>query len=261
MTNPAADADYPIIGWQNLVTASNVAATSATPGYPASNLANSSTANYWLADDSNSPPSTIQYLTVSGLSSTFNYMGIARHNLSSSHSTVSVEVYNGGSWVAVTTPSVPLSDEPLFFYFLTQSYTQARLKIVPGNAEASVAVLYLGLALVVQRRIYADHVALPHARVVSGPPVYSEGGSYLGRIVVSEMRQTKISFKNLDPAWSRSNFVPFLAAAVDRPFFFSWRPKSYPAEVGFAALTNDPMLVPESPANFMSVELDVKGVI
>lgn len=260
MTNPAADMDYPIIAWRNFVTATNVAATSAAVGFPASNLANPSTANYWHADDPASPPSTIQYLTVSGLTSAFNYLGVARHNFHSSGSTISVEVFNGATWVPVTFAAVPASDDPLLFTFPSQSYAQARLKIAPGSIEALVAVLYVGLSLTVQRRVYVDHVALPHGRVVSGPPVFAEGGQYLGRVVVSETRQTRIVMKNLEPAWVRANLVPFLASAVDRPFFFSWRPQTYPLEIGFVALANNPTPVPESPANFMSVELEVRGI-
>lgn len=252
--------DYPIIGWRNAVTSANVAATSAALGYPASNLANPSTANYWLADDANSPPSTTQYLTVSDLSSAFDYVGIARHNFGTAGSRVTIQVYNGSTWVDVTVGIIPSSDDPLFFKFAQQNYTQVRVKIEAGSIEASAAVLYVGLSLVMQRRLYVDHVPLPYARVVGSPPVFSIGGSYLGRIITNQKRQSVAKFKLLDPTWVRQNMTAFFASAVDSPFFFSWRPQSYPLEVGFATLANDPMPAPEAPSNLISVELQLVGV-
>jgi hypothetical protein len=69
-----------------------------------------------------------------------------------------------------------------------------------------------------------------------------------------------VSLTNLKPDWYRANFDPFVVAAQDSPFFFGWRPYSYPNEVGFAWLTNDP-----SPSNMMSngmmqVSLELNGV-
>lgn len=257
--------DYPIIGWDNVVTSSNVAATSSASGYPVTNLANPSTANYWLADDSNSPPNTTQYLTVSGITDPFDYVGIARHNFGTAGCRVTVQVYDDESspaaWVDVTLGVIPTDDAPLFFKFTEQNYSQVRVKIEAGTAEALAAVLYVGLSMTMQRRIYIDHVPLPYGRVVVGPPAFSVGGTYLGRIVTGQRRQSSAKFSLLDPSWFRENMKPFLENAVDHPFFFSWRPNSYPSEVGFAAIVNDPMPMPQAPSNLISVELQLAGVM
>lgn len=249
-------ADYPLIGWHNLVLVGNVAATSEASGYPASNLVNPTTHLDWRATST-----ADQYLTVSGLDETFNYVGLAKHNLGSTAAAVSVETWNGSSWDEVLSPSVPPDDAPLMLKFSTQSATQARVLIQDGSEAPRVAVLYLGFVLTAERRIYAGHTPITYGRKTEGPAGYSEGGNYLGRIITRETRTTIARLSLISPVWYRQYFVEFLAAAKDRPFFFAWRPASYPLETGYAWLANDPVPVNEAPSNLIAIELQLTGII
>lgn len=256
--------DYPVICWQNLVTRSNIAATSAATYHPATDLANPATHLFWRGDDPNSPPSTTQYLTVSGLSQSFDYLAVASHNFGSTGCALSIEVYDEtvspATWTKISGPLSPDDDAPIVFLFLSRSETQARLKIEVGTAEPQCAVLYLGPRLTMQRRIYADHSPLPYARMITSAAGVSESGSYLGRVITRQTKQTTAAFKYLTPDWVRANLEPFLDQATENPFFFCWRPDSYPSEVGYAWLTNDPHAVPEGPSNMLTVELEMGGV-
>lgn len=247
--------DYPFIGWRNLVASNNISATSEEAGYPASNLANPATFSEWRATST-----AEQYLTVTALSDSFDYIGIAKHNLSSAGCPVSVEVWNGSSWDEIVVPQVPPDDEALVFLFGLQSASQARLRMQTGGEAARAATLYLGQSLTAQRRLYGDHSPLFYGRETQGPAPYSEGGAYLGRIITRTERMGTAKFKLLRPDWYRDNFEPFLESARALPFFLAWRPQSYPGEVTFTWLTNNPKPVNAPPSHLIDVELKLSAL-
>jgi hypothetical protein len=94
-------------------------------------------------------------------------------------------------------------------------------------------------------------------RIVNGR---SESGDYLGRIVLSDALATQVDLQNMTPAWFRDNMLPFLEAAVSVPFFFAWRFNTYPGEVGYVWLTDDPKPVNQRPNGMMQVQLSMEGV-
>ncbi|HEY0220024.1 MAG TPA: hypothetical protein VGC26_09720, partial [Afipia sp.] len=72
--------------------------------------------------------------------------------------------------------------------------------------------------------------------------------------------ETSVPLSLITPAWYRANMDPFLAAAKETPFFFAWRPNTYPREVGFCWLTDDPMPVPVDTGNLIGFSLNLSGV-
>src|SRR5262245_37756301 len=90
-------ADHPIVGWHNVVTATNIAATYQDPDFPAVNLATASTYEEWRSDGAGE-----QFLTVTtGYVDEVDYLGIARHNFGSGQVAISIEGFIGGVWTAL----------------------------------------------------------------------------------------------------------------------------------------------------------------
>jgi hypothetical protein len=54
---------------------------------------------------------------------------------------------------------------------------------------------------------------------------------------------------------------PFLLAAQETPFFFAWRPTTYPTECGYCWLISDPTPSNSQANGMMAVSLDLEGVI
>lgn len=247
-------ADNPLICWQQLVTVSSIAATSEESGYPATNLANPATHLGWRATST-----ALQDLTVSSLSMPISYIAIAKHNLGSAQCPVQVDVADP-TYRTVAGPVLLPDDTPAIFVFPEATPTDARLRIDTGSEAPRVSVLYCGNALQVERRIYANHTPLKYAREIDVMSGLSESGNFLGRIVTRERRAAPVKFSLIDPDWYRENFDPFLISAKESPFFFAWRPATYPREAGFAWLTNDPKPVPEPPSNLVGIELQLAGI-
>jgi hypothetical protein len=160
-----------------------------------------------------------------------------------------------------TSTRVPPDDGPIVFRF--PAITTARLQLVmeQGDAAPQVAVMYAGTLLEMERSI---DIAVTHtpinmgrqSRVASGK---AENGKFIGRIVLGEWNAGSIDFKWFTPTWYRANFDPFLAAAVESPFFIAWNPIEYPLEVGYVALTNDAKPEVDTVTKRVHVKLDFQG--
>lgn len=255
------NADNPVIGWDNLVTINNIAATSAVVNFPASNLANpvTSTDQEWRATST-----ADQYLTVTtGRVDPIDYVALGRHNLGSTLATVSVEgqAIEGGSWVEIVQEQILPDDSPSPFRFAPQSLFAVRIKIQPVATAPKAAVMYVGALLVMERGLWVGHTPLKYAVQVNAIDGLAESGDNLGSIVIGEWRDSPARFRGLSPTFFRTKMWPFLNVATRqrRPFFIVPRPCAYPLESGFAHLTNNPVPVPTAP-NQYEIELQMRGI-
>lgn len=249
----------PLFLYESVIPAGGVIADTEDDDYPASNLLNVLTFAdaEWRAADT-----TAQYLTftLDGVDP-IDSLGIARHNFGSAAIAVTIEAYIGGVWTALLPERMPADDGPLLFYFESQSIAQIRIGLGSGDEPARAAVVYIGAALVGQRRLYVGHSPLKMARTTDVVSGMSEASDFLGRVVLGEFTGTAVDFKNLTPDWYRKSFDPFIVAAKTTPFFFAWRPQDYPDEVGFCWLTNNPKPVNQRNNGMMSVQLQVNGIV
>jgi len=249
----------PCIGWRNLVSLATLTTTTEDTDWPARNLIDPSTFDRWqgtsmVADE---------YLaTVVDGGGEVDYLAVARHNFASAGITVSVEAKttSGGAWSEVVSPAMLADDGPAMFRFALANYYAVRLRLQPGSEVPRCAVMYVGRLLIMQRRVYVGHTPIDMGRRTRVYNGRSEAGHFLGRVILQESVETSIAFQNLTASWYRTNMEPFLASAMQRPFFVAWRPQSYPREVGYAWLTGDARPSNQRPNGMMQVSLSMEGV-
>jgi hypothetical protein len=164
-------------------------------------------------------------------------------------------------WVEIVQETLLGDDTPALFRFTPQPLAAVRMRLGAGLAIPRAAVFYAGKLTVLQRRIYVGHTPLPYGRATNITNGRSESGNFMGRIVTGSRTQTSVHLANLTPAWYRTELEPFLQAAQEAPFFFAWRPSSYPREVGYAWLTNDPQPSNQRSNGMMQVELQMAGIV
>jgi hypothetical protein len=245
--------DHPVIGWQNVVAVDTIVATSAATGYPVTNLANPATHLRWRATTA-----VLQYLTVTtGSADDFDYVGIARHNLSSENIAVSIEADAGAGFVELTAPTILPNDGPALFRFTAAPYTAIRAKLAAGDDVAEIATLFVGKLLVLPRRLYQGFTPLSYGRAGKEINAMAESGDDLGTITTQRHVESKMPLTLIDPTYQRTYIEPFLAARP--PFFLAWRPATYPNEVGYGRLTNWPQPTPQSPHSLLSYSLEMRG--
>jgi hypothetical protein len=256
----------PIFGLNNLVTIGNIAATSEAAGFPVGNLANPETYLRWRSAPG-SPP-VDQYVTVTFTAlAEVDYVAVAVHNFGSGQVPVSVEAATAlvGSppapnWAEVVQDTIPANDDPIIFRFTPGTKVAVRLRMQPGQAAPFAAVLYVGKLLVAERGTHAAHVPINFGRTTRVTNGRSENGQHLGRIVLSEARQTTFALNRLRSDWYRQIFDPFLSAVQETPFFFAWRPQAFPNDVGYCTVRNDPVPSVDFDTGTIALELQLSGV-
>lgn len=144
--------------------------------------------------------------------------------------------------------------------FLFQPVGQRYWRIRFVNGAPKVSVIYIGLALTMQRSIYAGHTPITLSRQTEYSNNMSEGGQYLGRSIIRNGVTTGAAYQHLTADWYRANFDPFVKAARERPFFFAWRPDAYPEEVGFVWTSADIRPQNTGPRDFMAVSFNMTGI-
>lgn len=252
----------PLIGYRTISTVASITASSETSEGPAVNLANPATHLYWQASDE-----TDQTIEISNPDlSEIDYVGIARHNGRSAFSTIWIEGYTDVDgeeepiWEVLIDEHIPGTGCPLIYRFEKAIYQGIRIHFDNNTVAPRAAVIFCGELLIMQRRLFVGHSPLPLNRQTAILTGVSESGNYLGRVVTNETRQSVASFQNITQGWYRQNIEPFAEVAMDRPFFWAWRPQDYPLEVGFAWLTQDIQPSNQLPNGMMQFELHIRGI-
>jgi hypothetical protein len=257
------NANNPIIGYHNLVTPTNVTATSEDMEYPAVNVANPSTNLRWLGVQ-DSPPDDIYLRFDINTNEQIDYVGIARHNLSSASIPVSIEgltvADSPEDWNELVQDVILPNDGPAIFRFTPQALSAIRIRMQPGNEAPTIAVVYVGKLLVLPRRIYVGHTPMQYNRQATVVNGRSESGNFLGRIVLNETLSLNVEMSNIDPDFYREEIDPFFVAAVEAPFFWGWRPGDYPYESGFAWMTADSKMSNQRPNGFVQISFQAEGI-
>jgi hypothetical protein len=258
----ANNANNPVIGYRSFFNAAGVVADSEQTFYPASNLANPATdpTQSWKSDSL--AEQKIDF-TISELEEV-NYVGIARHNLGSGEISIQIEshdVNDPGNYDELIPVTLLANDDVALFRFPDTATDNIRINLDPqSDAKPSIAVAFVGKLLVMQRGIYVGHTPITLGRRHEINSGRNSRGDFLGRIVTSKSRSTVAAVRNLKPDWYRSEFDPFAKQAVESPFFFAWRPQSYPAEVGYCWLSDDPRPSNSLPNGMMQVEIPIEGI-
>lgn len=246
------------IGYQNLITRSNISADYAEAENPVANAANTLTNLFWR-----STSAAAQYITVAaGLNSGIDYVGFANHNLGSAGIAYQVQGSNDGStWEDIGDEIIPDSDSPHVQIFPLTVFTLYRVKLTPSGAIVPrIAVIFIGKMLVLQRRTYVGHTPITMGRDTTFTTNRSENGHFLGRAIRRESLSSSINLQNLTPEWYRSYMDPFAEAAKLTPFFWAWRPVDYPLEVGYC-WTTDAITPKNQRANgMMEVSFKITGI-
>jgi hypothetical protein len=248
----------PLIGYHNLVTVSNISSDEAASQQPVTQLANPSTYNPWAGQTTSQQAVTLSLNAAASV----DYFGIARHNFGSAAISYTIQYSDdSAAWLNADAETVPDDDGVILHHFISASHQYWRLLMEAGTEPPSIAALYIGQILQLPRRIYVGHTPADYGRKLTLSTGRSESGQFLGRVVRKRVYKTSIDIQNLDPAWYRTNFEPFVEVAEENPFFWGWRPQDYDEEAAFVWSTSDIVPVNQRSNGMMEVKFPVEGLI
>jgi hypothetical protein len=257
------------IGWKNYIT--DVTASSQATGFPASSLLNSLTYEFWKPV---SLPATLDIDL--GSSKTCDYLGLGAHELGGCE----IKLYyslSGATYVQVSVATLQDNTDVMLLFtpqaarywrveigmaepVFVSDFVTGEYSIWEGGAGfASLAVMFLGEAMPMQRMIYSGHTPGVFSRDTIYSDNESEGGQWLGRSIVRQSLSESFSFTHLTPDWIRDTFEPFRTYAETQPFFALWRPLGYANECTFGRTQQDIKPSNTGGPNFMSVSFEMRG--
>lgn len=258
--NPAG---VPLIGYDNKVTAGNISSTTAQTGFPITNTANPATHLIWRGG----VVTGAEIITINpGVATPIDYIGIAGHNLGSGQIPVTISDSGSSPPVVLVSSTLLTNDAPTIFRFASGVYSQLQIALdasfLADGAAPQIAVIYCGKLLILERGIKIDvtHTPITFGRRTSIVNGMSESGNFLGRIVLSEHRESRAEFFGFTPEFYRAQIDAFLAAALEFPFFWAWAPAEYPLETGYAWLLTDgyPEVSPDH--RHIALTLEMAGI-
>jgi len=252
------------IGYQTITRDCTVSASSEAVNCPADAPTRPDTYERWKPTEI---PAT--WAVDAGAAVDVNYIGIAAHTLGTNRASVIIQwstdgidagTYPSVHWTDYGNSFLPANNSPIMVIgdLTTARYWRVVIKSVAGD-EPEIGVVYVGKALEMERAIYGGHAPITMSRNTTIRPNKSEGGQFLGRTVIRKGVSTSASFRNLTPAWVRSEFDTFIRAAREYPFFFAWRPEDYPEEVGYVTCDQDISPSNMGMAGFMQVSFSMNG--
>lgn len=251
---------YPRIAYKTYtrnsgVGASSVVVSSESANGPRDAPLRPDTAEYW---EPTAMPAT--WRVDSGSSGAIDYCGIAGHNCGSKGVAVKVETSpDAAAWTMLATEQMPADDAPLLFLDTSRNARYLRVTLT-GASIARLGVVYFGPALATQRAIYGGHSPLTLARETELRGAMSRGGQFLGQDYRSLGVVGQAALRNLTAAWYRASFDPFVKEARRYPYFFAWRPQTFPLEVAYVWTDKDIRPSNMGKRDLMDVSWPMRGV-
>lgn len=187
----------------------------------------------------------------------WDYLGIARHNLGSMQIPIQVEGFDG-SWEALIEEIIPPDDEPLLIAFERATHTSYRLVMGSGEGPAQIAVCYLGNLLGLPKYLDIGHEPIKYSRQDNMSSGRADSGDFLGRIFINQRKMGRIDQEQIPEDYYREKMDAWVRSR--NPFFFAWRPSSYPREVAYLWRTGRVSPAIHLPNGMMSLSMQVEGM-
>lgn len=241
----------PQILWDSILTRATITATHETADGLAVNAADQATNRAWINDNAGGATLT----AVLASSETCNIVGFAAHTLSGK--TVTIQRWNGSSWVNASSAVTPTSNLPFMIRFNSVASTQWRIVVTGGTFTLGVA--YLGSALSVPGVIQPPHTPLQLCETVEvSDGSQSISGQFLGADIAVYGGEATVSFEVQLPSFVLTSFAAF-RSWFNRAgcFFIASAPTAWPDDMGYCRRSGDEIVPPFRDAMFMDLTMDV----
>jgi len=237
------------------------AATGSATGFPASNALPVRTDNAWRPDAATGTW-TLDYPSARNVS----FIGIAKHDLGTQNTTISIEYSSGGAWQAFAGASAisPADDAPILFLAPVTSVDGVRVVISAADAAPTISVIMVGLADEWPRPFVWTGQPITEGDRITFDNTIAVTGNWLGRSRVSDGLQFDVTMQHASEAWRQTTLKDFKSYAngADAAFFIALRPDDYPEEVAYAWATGVVRAAREMSNNALSttVSMTLQGL-
>lgn len=246
-----------IFAQENLLSSSEstVTASSENASYPVANVYSG-----FLFDSWSPASSGISYVQCDlGSVKTFNYLGIAQHNLySSGVSTVLITTSVDGATYTSAQSFALSSDKNYLGLFDTITTRYVRIQFNATVSAPKVAQISIGTALVTSNPDYgyAPPVVNNEDKIVGNSNV---NGVVLGQTVISGGASTSVNISYQSDTLAFGDWATFVETSTEVPFFYSWDSDN-PGQIMFGRAEKKENPVCVGPGLF-NISMKINGLI
>ena len=160
-----------------------------------------------------------------------------KHNLSTLGITVKMQISNDGSnWTDVAgSEQTPASDITLFYVNDTAITSPFWRLFFSGHTSGTmrIAQIFIGPCFQVHQPPglgwSPPNIALNDDFITSR----ADGGDFLGRSLIKRGSKTSFTMTPVVESFVRNTWLPFMRAAEEQPFYYSWDTVNFPLEVAY----------------------------
>jgi hypothetical protein len=253
-----SNANSPRIGIQNLSNQSNIYSSAGElSSNPAWLTSVPSTADRWK-----NAPNLIHVWTMDATGFSVDYVGIAAHRGLIGRQ-IQVQAVINGTLTTILESRIVISSDPIFILFDEIEPTNFYVIISSDSAfDIEVGIINVGKSVFLPRNIYVGHTPLKYGRATKKLNATSDSGSYLGNRINKVSRASSVSMDNVPPLFYRDYlYLQFHIPSETRPFFWAWRPSTYPEEAGFCWINGDVNIQNSNPNGYMNMSFDITGYV
>lgn len=246
----------PVILWNNIFTASQIAVTSEASGFPKENLVGLRPYKRWRGTSSIDHGISITLASSKAADS----VGLVGHNLGSIGATVAIQGWISGAFQTLATAQ-PTTNKAMVILFNSQTLQNWRLYLTTLSGAPEIGSMILGPRLTMEK--YLQSGFDPDAQTTYAESSVSQSANLLGTVVRYRERNVQARFQSLTPAWVDANLKSAWEGAlgIGQPFFWAWEMDLHPTEVYFMSCRPPVSLgLPYDPVR-RSFSLDMKGPV
>ena len=203
----------PRIAWDSLLASATLttAATNAAGG-PLTNVRDWRSWSFWRPTGGGPYTFTADF----GSSKSVNSFAMAGHDASG---TVTMETWNGSSWVAHS--SAVAAGDGLVLYVVGSTVSTSKVRFTfPTLTYLSIA--WVGLDVVLPEGVGPGWTDPPLALRAQKSQEISRGGQWLGTTVELWNARLSLNINSVELDWARTYWIPFLRRCETQPFFLHW---------------------------------------
>ena len=248
------------IGYKNLFTTSGVTVTASTEAstYAKENAYDGFGYDWWK------PTATgDSWLRTSfGSSQTANYMAIWGHDLSDHGSSIKPQYStdSGANWTDADSAVSPSDNDTLFFSWSDINAADWRVLVTNPTTIAQIAGVQIGVTLDLPKGMRPGFAPPSLVPIIETVTRRSESGVFISGRKMSEGIKGSIKLKNIDPAWIRSDWIPFIDhVQTPKTFVFAWDDVTHTGEVVHAWVSGKVSPPKYQDPTYMSLALKFEG--
>lgn len=215
-----SDDPTPRIAWDSLLGLATLTSSApSAPGGGVANLRDGRPWSYWRPQGGGPVSFQAEFPTPSAVSA----WAVAGHD---ALGVVTLETWNGAAWV-LHSQATALGDGAVL-YGLGPTVLTTRIRWTAPTLT-SLAIAWVGVDLVLPGGIASGWTDPVLALRPTLSQEISRGGIWLGNAVESWRARLTLTVTNVEIAWARAYWLPFLRRCATQPFFLHWNPVDAPA--------------------------------